>query len=74
MSHNYLELLAAFLALQCFAKHSHNAAILIRLDSVMAVTYINKLGGTHSLLTCPNHMGLVHTEGNFSAGCQGKTL
>ena len=43
---NYLELLAAFLALQCFAKHGHKATILMRLDSVTAVTYINKLGGT----------------------------
>ena len=49
---NYRELLAAFLALQCFAKHSHNATILMRLDSVTAVTYINKLGGTHSLPLC----------------------
>ena len=49
---NYLELLAAFLALQCFAKHSRNITILMRLDSVTAVTYINKLGGTHSPLLC----------------------
>ena len=49
---NYRELLAAFLALQCFAKHSHNATILMRLDNVTAVTYINKLGGTHSLPLC----------------------
>ena len=46
------KLLAAFLALQCFAKHGHNATILMRLDSVTAVTYINKLGGTHSLPLC----------------------
>ena len=49
---NYLELLAAFLALQCFAKHCHNMTIQMRLDSVTAVTYINKLGGTHSPLLC----------------------
>ena len=39
---NYWELLAAFLALQCFA-------IQMKLDNVTAVTYINKLGGIHSL-------------------------
>ena len=49
---NYLELLAAFLALQCFAKHSHGVTIQKKLDNVTAVTYINKLGGTHSLPLC----------------------
>lgn len=47
---NYLELLAAFLTLQSFAKHSHNITIQLRLDSATAVTYINKLGGNHSSL------------------------
>ena len=49
---NYLELLAAFLTLQCFAKHSHGVTIQMKLDNVTAVTYINKLGGTHSLPLC----------------------
>ena len=45
---NYLELLVAFLALQCFAKHSNRITVQIKLDNVTAVTYINKLGGAHS--------------------------
>ena len=49
---NYLELLAAFLALQSFAKHSRSMTIQMKMDNVTAVTYINKLGGTHSPLLC----------------------
>jgi len=49
---NYLELLAAFLALQCFAKHSRGITIQMKLDNVTAVTYINKLGGAHSQALC----------------------
>ena len=50
---NYLELLAAFLVLQCFAKHGHNTTILMRLNSVTAVTYVHQqTRGTHSLLLC----------------------
>jgi len=49
---DYLELLAAFLALQCFAKHSSGVTIQMKLDNVTAVTYINKLGGTHSQIIC----------------------
>ena len=41
----YLELLAAFLAIQCFAKQKCNITILLKMDNVTAVTYINKLGG-----------------------------
>ena len=35
---NYLELLAAFLALQCFAKHIHGMTIQMKPDNVTAVT------------------------------------
>jgi len=49
---NYLELLAAHLAVQCFAKQQRNITIQLRLDNVTAVTYINKMGGTHSQLLC----------------------
>jgi len=48
----YLELLAAHLAVQCFAKQRCNIVIRLRLDNVMAVTYINKMGGTHSQVLC----------------------
>ena len=43
---NYLKLLAAFLAVQCFAKQKYNITILLKMDSVTAVTYVNKMGGT----------------------------
>ncbi len=46
---NYLELLAAKLALKAFCSDTQNIQVLIRLDSVTAVSYINKMGGTHSL-------------------------
>ena len=49
---NYLELLAAFLALQSFAKHSRSMTIQMKMDNVTAVAYINKLGATHSPLLC----------------------
>ena len=49
---NYLELLAAFLAVQCFLKTGSNMTILLKLDNVTAVTFINRMGGTHSKLLC----------------------
>ena len=54
---NYLELLALFLALQCFAKQKHNTTILLKMDNVTAVTYINKMGGTQSEGLC--HLALT---------------
>ena len=47
-----IELLAAFLALQSFAKHSSSLTIQMKMDNVTVVTYINKLGGTHSPILC----------------------
>ena len=49
---NYLELLAAFLVLQCFAKHNSGVTIQMKLDNVTVVAYINKLGRTHSQILC----------------------
>ena len=48
---NYLELLAAFLALKTFA-NDQKGLILLRMDNVSAVTYINQKGGTHSMQLC----------------------
>ena len=51
MNHiNYLELLAAFQALQCFTKQKHNITIQLMMDNLAVVTYINKLRGPHSLV------------------------
>jgi len=48
---NYLELLAAFLALKTFAKYQ-KGLILLRMGNASAVTYINQKGGTHSTHLC----------------------
>jgi hypothetical protein len=45
---NPLELLAAFLALQCFCKNLSGNTVLIKTDSTTTMAYINKLGGTRS--------------------------
>ena len=41
---NCLELLAATLALKCFAKHKTKISVLLKLDNTTAVAYINNLG------------------------------
>ena len=45
---NCLELLAGSLAVQCFTKNLAKAKVLLLMDNVTAVTYISKMGGTHS--------------------------
>jgi len=47
---NFLELLAAFLALKTFATGLQGKAILIRIDNVTALAHLNKMGGSHSSL------------------------
>lgn len=42
---NYLELLAAFFGLKCFASDLSNCEILMRIDNTTAIAYINKAGG-----------------------------
>jgi len=49
---NHLELLAAFLAVKCFAKGKSNITIQLKLDNITAVSYINRMGGTHSQPLC----------------------
>ena len=43
---NYLEILAAFIALKCFAKNTRNKQVLLRIDNVTALAHVNKMGGT----------------------------
>ena len=45
---NYLELLAAFLAIKAYGKSWLNITVLLRMDNVTAVSYINQKGGTVS--------------------------
>jgi ribonuclease HI len=42
---NYLELLAAFIALKIFVKDLHNCQVLLRLDNTTAISYVNRMGG-----------------------------
>ena len=42
---NCLELLAAHLAVKCLAKDRSSLTILLKMDSMSALTYIKKLGG-----------------------------
>lgn len=42
---NYLELMAAFFALKCFASHLSDCQILLRVDNTSAISYINRTGG-----------------------------
>ena len=46
---NYLELLAAFLALRSFVGNKEGLSILLLLDNVTAIAFINRMGGTHSV-------------------------
>ena len=47
---NYLELLAAFLAIKCFMKDKSNAHVQLLMDNTTAIKYINSMGGVHSPL------------------------
>ena len=42
---NFLEIKAAYLALKCFARRSFDKQILLRIDNITALAYINKMGG-----------------------------
>ena len=47
---NYLELLAAFFALKAFCLNCQRCTVQLQLDNSTAVTYINNMGGTKSLV------------------------
>jgi len=47
---NYLELLAASFAVKAFTRNKRNLHILLKMDNRTAVFYVNRMGGTHSLL------------------------
>ncbi|XP_059062817.1 uncharacterized protein LOC131855559 [Achroia grisella] len=42
---NYLELLAIFMSLKCFARDMSHCSILLRVDNTTAISYINRMGG-----------------------------
>lgn len=45
---NYRELLAVKLGLCKLAKNSSNGQVLLRVDNTVAISYINRMGGTHA--------------------------
>ena len=45
---NFLELKGAFFALRSFTSEMKDSYILLRLDNVTAIAFLNKMGGTHS--------------------------
>lgn len=45
---NYLEILAAFLGLKCFAVNLKNCDLLLRIDNTTAIAYINLMGRVQS--------------------------
>ena len=45
---NYLELLMAFLALNSFATNHCIVSILLQMDNITVISFINRMGGTHS--------------------------
>ena len=45
---NYLEMKAAFLALQSFCTGRSLVSVLILMDNVTVITFLNKMGGNHS--------------------------
>ena len=46
---NYLELKAAFLALKTFLPNMGPLAVLLCMDNITAIAFLNRMGGTHSL-------------------------
>lgn len=54
---NYLELLAVFMGLKCFASEATNCSILLRVDNTTAISYINRMGG----IQFPHLHGLAKT-------------
>ena len=49
---NWLELKAAFLGLQAFARNLSNVHVHLLMDNTVAIAYLNHLGGTRSYALC----------------------
>ena len=62
---NWLELQGAYLSLQNFLTKKQGIHVLLMMDSQVAISYINKMGGytlSEALQPCPAAVELVHTE------------
>ena len=63
---NYLELLAAFYALQTFAVNAQNLHVQLKLDNSTAISYLSNMGGSKSdSLNCTAAVGMVYEAQNF---------
>ena len=69
---NCLELMAATLAIQTFAKSKTGISVLLRIDNTTAVAYINNLGGTVSreLITLARDLWMWCLERNIQIVAQ----
>ena len=78
---NYQELLAAFLNMKSFLPRKGPMSILLRIDNVTAIAFLNRMGGTHSLPLsklaveiweirewCINRKFTIHAEHNSRSG------
>ena len=66
---NYLEMLAAFLALQCFTKEiCHPLTVYLHIVNTTAISYLNHKGWTASLSLCKltKHIWQWHMSQNIS--------
>ena len=69
---NCLKLLAATLAIKCFARDKTNIMILLKVDNITAISYINRLGWHSIPSTEPTDQGpmaLVHGQEHYTEGC-----
>ncbi|XP_071573676.1 uncharacterized protein [Temnothorax nylanderi] len=64
---NYLELLAAWFGLKCFAKELRDCDVLLRIDNTTAIAYINKRGGVRF----PNY---IASKDNVEADIESRRL
>jgi len=64
---NYLELMAAFLALQSFTKDLNNIGVLVRMDNRTAIAQVNKMGG-------PTLSPLCHLALEIWEWCQARSI
>lgn len=64
---NYLELLAAFFALKCFASNLSQSEVLLRLDNTTAISYVNRaeVFNFHILVNLPGKFGNGAKRGKF---------
>ena len=61
---NYLKFLTAFLAIKAFGKTWQNITVLLRMDNITAVSYINQKRGSvqSSVPVSNNNLDVVHGE------------